>query len=234
MVAVVTQALCRPPLGTGSVGCSPAGPKVVGVAPGPADGDGGAMDVEALPDAASFLAVTEELRTREPILTNVLASVAEGVLGGRTYESELWLVVRDEGRVVGCAMRTAPFKAALSPMPVPAGGPSVGGCAHGRCRHPASPGPGMWSRPWPTAWNARAGHVARGRPGALPAQPRRARNASRRDIRHRPPGRLRAAGRVAAGLRGRGRVCSGTPTTRTPASRWTPGACGSGSWMTSR
>ena len=79
------------------------------------------MDVEALPDAATFLAITEGLRTREPILTNVLASVAEGVLGGRRYESELWLVVRDGEAVVGCAMRTAPFKAALSPMPVPAG-----------------------------------------------------------------------------------------------------------------
>lgn len=78
------------------------------------------MDVEALPDPAAFLEATETLRMREPVLTNLPGSIAQGVLAGRPYESGFWVVVRDAGDVVGCAVRTAPFKAVLSPMSEPA------------------------------------------------------------------------------------------------------------------
>jgi predicted GNAT family acetyltransferase len=79
------------------------------------------MNVERLAGAADFLAATLELRTAEPLLTNVVGSVAQSVLLGRVYEREFWWVVRDEaGAVVGCAMRTAPHPLITTPMPVEA------------------------------------------------------------------------------------------------------------------
>lgn len=78
------------------------------------------MHVHALPDAAGFLVATEALRAQDPILTNVVGSVAQSVVDGRSYESAVWLVVREGGDVVGCAMRTGSFNAVLSPMPAPA------------------------------------------------------------------------------------------------------------------
>lgn len=80
------------------------------------------MEVQALPDASSFLEATLELRAREPVLTNLIGSIAEGVLLGRRYDSQLWLVVRDDADVVGCAVRTGPFNAVVSPMPPAAAG----------------------------------------------------------------------------------------------------------------
>lgn len=79
------------------------------------------MRVEQLPDPGSFLTATETVRGAEPVLTNVIGSVAQGVLAGREYERCWWWVVRDgEGEVVGCAIRTAPYLLAVSPMPAAA------------------------------------------------------------------------------------------------------------------
>ena len=83
------------------------------------------MQVQQLPDAARLLEVSAELRAREPILTNLLGSIAEGVLGGRRFESETWLVVRDGDAVVGCATQAGRHNAVLSPMP-PAAASAVG------------------------------------------------------------------------------------------------------------
>lgn len=70
--------------------------------------------------AAGFLAATEGFRAADPLLTNIMGSVASGVVGGRMYDSELWLTVRDDAGLVGMAMRTAPRNLAVSAMPVPA------------------------------------------------------------------------------------------------------------------
>ncbi|HEU4675647.1 MAG TPA: hypothetical protein VFS29_06655 [Motilibacteraceae bacterium] len=79
------------------------------------------MRVEQLPDPQAFLAATEALRGAQPVLTNVIGSVAGSVAEGREYERCWWWVVRDDrDRVVGCAMRTAPFLLAVSPMPAEA------------------------------------------------------------------------------------------------------------------
>ena len=78
------------------------------------------MEVQAFESAEAFLAVTEDLRSRQPVLTNVIGAVATSVASGRTYDRELWLTVRDGDSIVGCAIRTAPWPAALSPMPVDA------------------------------------------------------------------------------------------------------------------
>jgi predicted GNAT family acetyltransferase len=73
--------------------------------------------VERIGSAEEFLAVSEPLRAADPLLTNVVGSVAMSVVAGMTYESELWLVVRDDaGRVVGAAMRTAPWAMLVTPM----------------------------------------------------------------------------------------------------------------------
>jgi predicted GNAT family acetyltransferase len=69
------------------------------------------------PDAAAFLTATSAFRAREPVLTNILGSVAAGVVAGRRYDSELWLTIhRGGGSVAGIAMRTAPWNLAVSPM----------------------------------------------------------------------------------------------------------------------
>lgn len=82
--------------------------------------------VRRLPDAAAWLAATTSLRGREPIMTNVMGSVAANVAAGTGYEHEVWLVVEAttdgsepagvEDAIVGCAMRTAPWPAVLSPL----------------------------------------------------------------------------------------------------------------------
>lgn len=67
--------------------------------------------------AAAFLAATEGFRAADPLLTNIMGSVASGVLGGRVYESELWLTVHHEAELIGMAMRTAPWNLSVSAMP---------------------------------------------------------------------------------------------------------------------
>lgn len=76
------------------------------------------MRVERIASAQGFLDATRSFRASEPVLTNLIGSVATGVVDGRRYDSEAWLVARtDNGDVVGCAIRTAPWPAGLSPMP---------------------------------------------------------------------------------------------------------------------
>lgn len=76
------------------------------------------MRVSECASAAQFLLDTDVLRGREPILTNLLGSIAQGAAAGRRYAAELWLVIRDDqGAVVGCALRTAPWNLLVSPMP---------------------------------------------------------------------------------------------------------------------
>lgn len=69
------------------------------------------------PSAAAFLSITREARAAEPVLTNVIGSVAEGVVAGRQYTSERWLTVHGaHDRIAGIAMRTAPWHLTVSPM----------------------------------------------------------------------------------------------------------------------
>jgi len=75
------------------------------------------MRVVSHPDAQAFLAATEGFRGTEPVLTNVIGSVAESVAAGRVYPAEFWYaVLDDDGSVIGCAIRTAPWFLSLSPM----------------------------------------------------------------------------------------------------------------------
>lgn len=76
-------------------------------------------------DPADFLAEAGEYLAVDPLLTNVLATVAtraaEQAREGVTQpERDWWLVVRDGSAVVGAAMRTAPaapFPLYVAPMP---------------------------------------------------------------------------------------------------------------------
>lgn len=79
------------------------------------------MKVERLDDAADFLAATADFRTADPVLTNLAGSIALSVVNGRVYAAEYWWVARDDdGAVVGCALRTAPYRLIVSPMPADA------------------------------------------------------------------------------------------------------------------
>jgi predicted GNAT family acetyltransferase len=74
--------------------------------------------VERVEDAAEFLRRTAALRASEPVLTNVIGTIAQGVVDGRRYDQAWWWVVlADDGTPVGCASRTAPWHLLLGPMP---------------------------------------------------------------------------------------------------------------------
>lgn len=79
------------------------------------------MKAERLGSAAAFLDATSALRAADPVLTNLAGSIATSVVGGRKYEAEFWWVVRDDaGTVVGLALRTAPYRLVVAPMPAAA------------------------------------------------------------------------------------------------------------------
>lgn len=67
---------------------------------------------------AEFLELTAAYRAADPVRTNVIGSVATGVLQGRAYDAEHWFVVHgDDGTVVGAAIWTVPYRLLLAPMP---------------------------------------------------------------------------------------------------------------------
>lgn len=77
--------------------------------------------VEEVADATAFLDATLALRTADPVQTNLLGAVAEGVVAGRSYDGYRWLVLAEEsGPVTGAALRTAPHNLVVSPMPAEA------------------------------------------------------------------------------------------------------------------
>jgi predicted GNAT family acetyltransferase len=71
------------------------------------------MRVRRCDDATEFLARTAEYRAKNAELTNVIGSVATSVARGGEYEQCFWWVVEEDGSVVGCAMRTAPWRLAV-------------------------------------------------------------------------------------------------------------------------
>jgi RimJ/RimL family protein N-acetyltransferase len=74
------------------------------------------MQVRLAADAAEFLVATQELRAGDPVRTNILGSIAQSVVDGRTYERSFWFVAQgDDGRVVGAATWTLPHKLMLGP-----------------------------------------------------------------------------------------------------------------------
>jgi GNAT superfamily N-acetyltransferase len=77
-----------------------------------------------------FLEATIDLRAADPVRTNVIGSIAQGVINGRSYERETWFVAEDGGDVVGAAAWTVPHKLIVSPMPA-AAARAIGVCAAG-------------------------------------------------------------------------------------------------------
>ncbi len=77
-------------------------------------------DLQLHEDPAAFLADAEEALAAEPVLTTVVSTVTQRVAAAdrrgvsRGDHPHWWLTVREAGRVVGMAMRTAPF----APHPV--------------------------------------------------------------------------------------------------------------------
>lgn len=75
------------------------------------------MQVVVRSSAQDFLEATRFLRAEDPIMTNLLGAIATAVASGVEYEDELWLTIEDQGRVVACAVRTAPWPLVVSQMP---------------------------------------------------------------------------------------------------------------------
>ena len=74
------------------------------------------MQVELIDDPAEFLRRSVTLRAAEPVLTNVVGTVAQSAVDGRAFEDCWWWLVSDDaGEPVACAMRTAPWNLALGP-----------------------------------------------------------------------------------------------------------------------
>jgi GNAT superfamily N-acetyltransferase len=87
------------------------------------------LELEFVDDPADFLAVATDRLAADPVISTVVATIAEreaaqGIDATTTDVPYWWLVVRDaQGRVVGTGMRTAPFApypAFLLPMPAEA------------------------------------------------------------------------------------------------------------------
>lgn len=74
------------------------------------------VKARSLDSAEEFLESTRSLRSAEPVLTNLLGSIATGVVNGRTYDKCHWWVVESDGAIKAAAMRTAPHQVILSPM----------------------------------------------------------------------------------------------------------------------
>lgn len=74
------------------------------------------MKAISLNSAEEFLAATFSLRSKDPVLTNLLGSIATGVVAGRTYDGYHWWIVEEDGHVIGAAARTLPHHLVLSPM----------------------------------------------------------------------------------------------------------------------
>jgi len=72
--------------------------------------------VSHVSSAREFLAATHAYRSRDPLRTNLIGSIAEGVVQGRRYVSESWTVVTQGADVVAAAVRTAPHSLVLGPM----------------------------------------------------------------------------------------------------------------------
>ena len=75
------------------------------------------MHARRIATAAEFLAATEDYRAADPVRTNVLGSVATGVVEGRVYAREHWWAVEDAGTAVGAAVWTEPYRLLVAPMP---------------------------------------------------------------------------------------------------------------------
>lgn len=72
-------------------------------------------------DVHRFLDATQEFRATEPVLTNVIGTIAAGIVAGGVYDTSVLLGLRDDaGRIVGCAARTSPWNLVVSPMPLDA------------------------------------------------------------------------------------------------------------------
>lgn len=75
------------------------------------------MEVRRYSSAAEFLDATRDFRSLDPVRTGLITSIASSVASGsRTYEDYFWWSVSKDNRVVGLAIRTAPYGYVFSPM----------------------------------------------------------------------------------------------------------------------
>jgi GNAT superfamily N-acetyltransferase len=74
------------------------------------------MRAQLIDSIATFLELTAERRSADPLRTNVIASVALSAQSGRSrYDECRWWVVRDDDETVAMAMRTSPHPMVVAP-----------------------------------------------------------------------------------------------------------------------
>ncbi len=76
------------------------------------------MNIERCATAKEFLDATVAYRDADPIRTNILGSIAASVAEGTSVYDDAfwWWLLREDGEIVGAALRTAPFGVGLGPM----------------------------------------------------------------------------------------------------------------------
>ena len=76
------------------------------------------LRVETYPDAPSAAPAIELVADADPVGYTLLATVhADAVSGARSYDDALWLVVLDDEKPIGAAMRTPPHPLYVGPLP---------------------------------------------------------------------------------------------------------------------
>lgn len=149
-------------------------------------------------DARTFLERAEDwLRTREIEHAGVLQSARQARANAAHYERPIyWATIEDEGRIVGCAYRTPPFKVGVTALPEAAIAPLVADLAA------TYPGPiGGFSGPEPTVTSLADAWVReRGGSWAVNTRGRLLRMAAAAEARPSKAGVLRLAGSGDAAL----------------------------------
>ena len=75
------------------------------------------MLVKRFDSAQEFLDATKDFRASELVRTNLISSIASSVASGvRKYEECFWWAALENEKIVGLAIRTAPFGYVISPM----------------------------------------------------------------------------------------------------------------------
>lgn len=74
--------------------------------------------VERVASPEEFLRRTDSFRDAHPMATNIIGSVALSIADEtRSYSEYFWWIVLEKNEVVGIAIRTAPHRLLVSPMP---------------------------------------------------------------------------------------------------------------------
>jgi GNAT superfamily N-acetyltransferase len=111
------------------------------------------------PDPGAFARQVWPFLEREPVLTNVIATVVEQAAGIGPTPGSRWLRIHEDGRLVGAAIWTPPRGVGLSPMPTAAAETLADFLVAGDARPPAVDGPDEPAAAFARRYAARTGRT---------------------------------------------------------------------------